>query len=163
MVDVIIEIPYNSHVKYEHDKQTNFMRCDRILNTSMNYPGNYGYIPNTLACDGDPLDVLLVTDYSLYPGTIIETRIIGVLLMKDEDGIDEKIIAIPSEKVDENYNDIHCLNNLPLMILNKIKHFFTHYKDNDSNKWSEVEGFESAEYAMNLIQKYRESYNISKL
>ena len=130
-VDVIIEIPRNSYVKYEYDEKSDRIRCDRILNTSMCYPGNYGFIPNTLSGDGDPLDILLISDYSLHPGVIIKARIIGVLLTKDEKGDDEKIIMVPDNSVDPSYNDITDYTELPEIISNKIKHFFTHYKDNE--------------------------------
>ena len=100
-LDMIVEIPYNSSVKYEFDKELNIMRCDRLLKTSMLYPGNYGYIPDTLSGDGDPLDILLVCDYSIYPGTIINVKVIGVLLTTDEKGDDEKLIAVPSKSVDQ--------------------------------------------------------------
>ena len=99
-IDALIEIPFNSFIKYEFDKENNIMRCDRILNTSMIYPGNYGYIPNTLAKDGDELDVLVLSNFPLHPGTVIESKIIGVLMMEDEKGIDEKIIAVPSQNID---------------------------------------------------------------
>ena len=100
--DAIIEIPFNSFVKYEIDKEANRMRCDRVLHTAMAYPGNYGYFPNTLAGDGDPLDVLVISEYALHPGTIINVKIVGVLLTKDEKGSDEKIIAVPAPTVDPN-------------------------------------------------------------
>ena len=137
-IQAVIEIPYQTCVKYEYDENYEKLRCDRILNTSMLYPGNYGYIPNTLGGDGDPLDILVLCDYQLYPGTIIECKVIGVLLMEDEKGIDEKIISVPSESVD----------------LNKIKHFFEYYKMNDKNKWCKVDDFKSKEHAIKLIQKY---------
>ena len=104
IVDVIIEIPYNSHIKYEYDEKINKIRCDRILNTSMNYPGNYGYIPNTLSGDGDPLDILMVCDYQLLPGIVIKSKIIGVLLTEDEKGADEKLLVVPYKGVDQVMN-----------------------------------------------------------
>lgn len=159
MVDMIVEIPYNSFVKYEHDKETGRIRCDRILNTAMTYPGNYGYFPKTLASDGDALDVLLVTDYALVPGTIIECKILGVLMMKDEAGVDEKIIAVPTPRVDSNYAHINSLQDLSPMMLTKIQHFFTHYKDTDPEKWSQVQGFEPREYAENILHQYRQQYH----
>ena len=131
LVDVIVEIPYNTFIKYEFDESLNKMRCDRILNTSMLYPGNYGYIPNTLAGDGDPLDILMVCDYPIYPGIIVNTKIIGVLIMEDEKGIDEKVIVVPSPEVDQNYKDVNELEDLPKVTISKIKHFFQHYKDNE--------------------------------
>ena len=140
-VDMIVEIPYNSQVKYEYDEKIGKMRCDRILNTAMLYPGNYGYIPHTLSGDGDPLDILLITEYSIYPGTIVKVRMIGVLYTEDEKGKDEKLLAVPSPDVDNNYEDIHNLEDLSNNLKKKIKHFFTHYKDNDKNKWVKVKEF----------------------
>ena len=138
MTDIIIEIPYNSFVKYEYDPEIRGIRCDRILHTAMAYPGNYGYIPNTKAGDGDPLDVLLISEYALYPMTTIKVNIIGALLTEDEKGMDEKLIAIPIEKVDPNYKRGTDIEDLPVNTLSKIKHFFNHYKDMEKN----VDGFE---------------------
>ena len=154
LTQAIIEIPLNSFIKYEFDIQYNRMRCDRILNSSMIYPGNYGYIPNTIAKDGDPLDILVIADYPLYPGTIIECKILGVLIMSDEKGLDEKIIAIPSDDIDLNSSTINHYLDLPLHLLTKIKHFFKHYKDNDTTMWSKVEDFKDNIYALQLIDKY---------
>ena len=153
-VDVIIEIPYNTFVKYEYDEEFKMMRCDRILNTSMLYPGNYGYIPNTLAGDGDPLDILLFCDYPIYPGVIINTKIIGVLLMDDEKGQDEKVIVVPSVNVDTSYKNINELSDLPKSTVTKIKHFFEHYKDNETEKWCKVHDFKDSKYATELYRKY---------
>ena len=147
-VDMIVEIPFNSNIKYEFDKEINKIRVDRILNTSMLYPGNYGYILNTLSGDGDPLDILLLTEYPIIPGCIIKVRIIGVLYTIDEKGNDEKLLAVPSSDVDSNYDDIKALKDLSPIIL-KIKHFFTHYKDNDKNKWVNVYDFGDSSLAYN--------------
>tara|TARA_B100000963_G_C22547344_1_gene635054 strand:+ start:200 stop:691 length:492 start_codon:yes stop_codon:yes gene_type:complete len=157
IIDAIIEIPLNSNIKYEYDEKHDKLRCDRIMNTSMIYPGNYGYIPNTLAGDGDPLDILVLCDYSINPGIIIECKIIGVLIMKDEKGLDEKIIAIPSNNVDINSEKINNLDDLQENLLSKIYHFFQHYKDNDKNKWTEIKEHKirSKIYAENLIHKYK--------
>ena len=154
-IDAIIEIPYNSFIKYEYDKGKKRMRCDRILNTAMLYPGNYGYIPNTLASDGDALDILVVCDYQLKSNCIIETKILGVLIMSDEKGLDEKIIAVPANNIDLQYKDINNLYDLSSVVLTKIKHFFEHYKDNEKNKWSQVEDFKEKDYALKLIEKYK--------
>ena len=163
LVDVVIEIPYNSYVKYEYDEIIDKIRCDRILNTSMLYPGNYGYIPNTIAGDGDPLDILMICEYPIFPGVVIETKVVGVLIMEDEKGLDEKLIVVPSSSVDKNYNDVNELDDLPRLTLNKIKHFFTHYKDNDEGKWCSVKDFHDSEYALNLIRKYSNSNKRIKL
>ena len=155
IIDIIIEIPYNSFVKYEIDEKENKIRCDRILNTAMLYPGNYGYIPNTLAQDGDALDVLLICDYPIYPNVIIESKIIGVLIMEDEKGIDEKILAVPSNNVDPSFKYINEINDISKYNLEKIKHFFKHYKDNDDNKWSKVSDIKDSDEAYKLFQKYK--------
>ena len=153
IIDSIIEIPYNTFIKYEYDMKYEKIRCDRILNTSMLYPGNYGYIPNTLAGDGDPLDILVICDYQLYPGIIIECKVIGVLIMEDEKGMDEKIISIPSDIVDPNSQYIHDLHDISQITLHKIKHFFEYYKKNDIHKWCKVDDFKTKEYAINLIHQ----------
>ena len=152
-IDMIVEIPYNSKIKYEYDDILNKLRVDRVLNTSMLYPGNYGYLPKTLSGDGDPLDVLLVTEYALDPGTIVKVRIIGVLYTTDEKGTDEKIIAVPARGVDSSYDKINNLNDLSESCLEKIKHFFNHYKDNDKNKWVSVRNFGDSEDALNIYYK----------
>jgi inorganic pyrophosphatase len=146
-LDMTVEIPFNSSVKYEFDKYLNQMRCDRLLTTSMLYPGNYGYIPETLSGDGDPLDILLVCDYSIYPGTVVNVKVIGVLLTTDEKGEDEKLIAVPSNSVDPSFADINTLEDLGTLMKKRILHFFKHYKDIDENKWVEIRGFRDAEEA----------------
>ena len=152
-IDAIIEIPYNSFVKYEIDKKEKKMRCDRVLHTEMSYPGNYGYFPNTLSGDGDALDVLVISEYPLYPGTIIKVKIVGVLMTKDEKGADEKIIAIPAPNVDPNYSHINDIKDIPKWTLSKIKHFFEHYKDTEENKWVEVDNFYNKEQAQIIYTK----------
>jgi len=160
-VDMIVEVPYLSNVKYEFDKEINMMRCDRILNTSMSYPGNYGYIPNTLSGDGDPLDILLITDYQIFPGTVVKAKIIGVLLTEDEKGEDEKIIAVPCKKVDPVYSEISNIYDLSKATLSKIRHFFNHYKDIEKNKWVKVNGFKKVDEAIMVYKKYVEVYKNS--
>jgi inorganic pyrophosphatase len=162
LVDMIVEIPYNSLVKYEYDFDNNCMRCDRILNTSMLYPGNYGYIPKTLSGDNDPIDILLLTEYPIYPGSIITVKIIGVLLTTDEEGDDEKILCVPSNKVDSRYKNINDLDDLDDITLNKIEHFFTHYKDNDIDKWVKVKHFSHRDEALQILEVSRKRFE-SKL
>ena len=152
LVDIIIEIPYNSFIKYEYDKEKQMMRCDRVLHTAMAYPGNYGYIPNTLSGDGDPLDIIMISDYSLYPGTLVKAKIIGVLFTTDEKGADEKIIAVPSKNVDPNYTHINSYIDLPKWTLSKITHFFKHYKDTEENKWVKVGEFKGPDEAFKIYQ-----------
>ena len=152
VIDMIVEIPYNSLVKYEYDEIHKRMRCDRILNTSMLYPGNYGFIPNTLSGDDDPVDVLLLTEYPLYPGSIISVKIIGVLLTTDEKGDDEKLLAVPSLEVDTRFKNINDIIDLEEITLHKIKHFFTHYKDNDKHKWVTVKNFCNKKQALEILE-----------
>ena len=160
--DMIVEIPFNSSVKYEFDKELKQMRCDRLLTTSMLYPGNYGYIDATLSGDGDPLDILLVCDYAIYPGTVVNVKVIGVLLTTDEKGEDEKLIAVPSNAVDPSFADIDTLEDLGPMMTKRIFHFFEHYKDIDENKWVKIRGFENAEVAHKLYLESRNRYITSK-
>jgi len=157
-IDCIIEISKGSNIKYEFDKTKQYMRCDRILHTSMGYPGNYGYIPKTLSDDGDPIDVLLITDYKLNSNTLINVKIIGVLLMKDEAGIDEKLLCVPNEKVDPTSEYINDIDDIPKCLLNKILHFFKHYKDNEKNKFVHIIGFKDKKTAEEIFSKSLESY-----
>jgi inorganic pyrophosphatase len=157
-LDMIVEIPYNSFVKYEFDKDKEQMRCDRVLHTAMSYPGNYGYFPNTLAGDGDPLDVLMICDYAIYPGILVKVKIIGVLITTDEKGEDEKIIVVPSEGVDPNYTHINHYDDLPPWTLSKIRHFFEHYKDTENNKWVKVKDFRGREDAIQIYKKTVKRY-----
>ena len=158
IIDMIVEIPLNSNVKYEFDKKLGIMRCDRIISTSMLYPGNYGYIPNTLSGDGDPLDILLICDYPIYPGTIVNVKILGVLLTTDEKGEDEKLIAVPSNDVDKSFTKINNYTDLGEMIINKIYHFFKHYKDNEINKWVEIKGFRDSKEAIIIYNSSQKRY-----
>jgi inorganic pyrophosphatase len=154
-INVIIEIAMNSNpIKYEIDKDSGLVEFDRFMNVAMNYPCNYGYIPETLAGDGDPLDVLMICQYPLIPGCFIKARPIGVLMMEDESGIDEKIVALPTLKADPFYADIHDVSGLPDLTKQKIKHFFEHYKDLEKNKWVKVQDWQDAEQAKQLILKY---------
>ncbi len=129
-INVIIEIPANSDpVKYEVDKDTGALMVDRFMATAMFYPCNYGYIPNTLSEDGDPLDVLVPTPYPLINGAVIKCRPVGVLKMEDESGIDAKLIAVPVDKLSVIYREVQQATDLPALLLQQIEHFFEHYKD----------------------------------
>tara|TARA_B100000575_G_C22501785_1_gene328563 strand:- start:5 stop:484 length:480 start_codon:yes stop_codon:yes gene_type:complete len=152
-IDAIVEIPMNSNIKYEYDKELNMIRYNRILKSPMVYPCNYGFIPNTLGGDKDPLDILILSENSFHPGIIINCKIIGVLLMEDEEGIDEKIIGIPY--VDINNENINDLNDISNILLKNIKYFFTNYKNNDKNKWTKVYDYENKEKAIEIIHKYK--------
>jgi inorganic pyrophosphatase len=150
-INVIIEIPYGSNIKYEMDKDSGMIFVDRFI--PMNYPCNYGYIPHTLSGDGDPADVLVVGKFALQPGVVIACRPIAVLLMEDESGTDEKILAVPTNKLSQEFVDINGYKDLPEITINTITHFFEHYKDLEKNKWVKVLGWDNAEKAMELINE----------
>lgn len=138
-INVVIEVPLGGEpVKYEMDKASGAMFVDRILYTAMRYPGNYGFVPHTLSGDGDPIDVLVANQRPLIPGAVINCRPVGVLYMKDEAGDDEKIIAVPSEKVSAMFNHINTFRDLPEIHRRQIAHFFEHYKDLEDGKWVEI-------------------------
>jgi len=135
-INVLIEIPQGGEpVKYELDKASGAMFVDRFLHTAMFYPGNYGFIPNTLSGDGDPCDVLVVGQVPVVPGAVIRCRPIGALLMKDEAGPDEKIVAVPVDKLHPFYSGIASYKDLPTILTEQIAHFFQHYKDLEKGKW----------------------------
>lgn len=146
-VNVLIEIPMGSNIKYEYDEEEDVVKVDRVLYTSMMYPFNYGFIPGTLEEDGDPIDVLVITSYPITPGTAIEVRPIGILYMRDEEGEDAKIIAVPKDKIDPSYSNIRDIIDLPEAVKNKIVHFFEHYKELEPGKWVKVSGWGSANEA----------------
>ena len=153
-INVIIEIPANSDpVKYEVDKDTGALMVDRFMATAMFYPCNYGYIPNTLSEDGDPLDVLVPTPYPLINGAVIKCRPVGVLKMEDESGIDAKLIAVPVDKLSVIYRDVKEATDLPALLLQQIEHFFEHYKDLEKGKWVKVQGWADAAEAKAEIIK----------
>ena len=140
-VNVVIEIPLGSNIKYEYDKEEGIIKVDRVLYTSMVYPFNYGFVPGTLEEDGDPIDVLVISDYTLFPGTVIEARPVGILYMRDEEGEDAKIIAVPKDKTDPRYSNIKDIIDLPQATKDKINHFFEHYKELEPGKWVKVSGW----------------------
>ncbi|HUL97688.1 MAG TPA: inorganic diphosphatase [Usitatibacter sp.] len=146
--NVIVEIPMNADpIKYEIDKQTGALFVDRFVQTAMHYPCNYGYIPDTLSDDGDPVDVLVISPFALMPGVVVRCRTIGLLKMTDEAGGDTKILAVPIDKLTPLYRDIQTARDLPEMVLSQITHFFAHYKDLEAGKWVKVEGWGSPEEA----------------
>ena len=150
---VVIEIPANSSpVKYEIDKDADALFVDRFMASPMFYPANYGYINNTLADDGDALDVLVVTPYPVVPGSVIRCRPVGVLNMTDEAGEDAKLLAVPHEKLTQAYNDIQDITDLPEILRNQIKEFFENYKNLEKGKWVKVESWEGVESAKAKIQ-----------
>ncbi|NRB10012.1 MAG: inorganic diphosphatase [Rickettsiaceae bacterium] len=149
---VVIEIPMNDNpVKYEFDKEVGALFVDRFMQAAMFYPCNYGFIPNTLSKDGDPVDVLVVSHYPVVPGVIIKTRPIGVLMMEDESGIDEKIIAVPTTKLDISFDNVRDIDDLSTIFKDRIIHFFEHYKKLEKGKWVKITGFEGASTAKEII------------
>lgn len=153
-VNVIIEIPQGgAPVKYEIDKDSGALFVDRFMGTAMYYPANYGFIPHTLADDGDPLDVLVVDIYPLLSGSVVRVRPVGVLHMEDEKGMDEKIVAIPVSSLNPTYNHVKTYQDLPAHICKQIEHFFTHYKDLEPNKWVKIIRWGDENEAAALIEK----------
>lgn len=159
-INVLIEIPANasSPIKYEVDKDMGAVVVDRFMATPMFYPANYGFIPNTLADDGDPLDVLVVTPYPVMPGCIIRCRPVGVLNMEDEAGGDAKLVAVPHDKVTPQYKDIQDVHDLPQLLRDQIQHFFENYKDLESGKWVKVEGWADAAAARAAVDASVKAY-----
>jgi inorganic pyrophosphatase len=152
-VNVIVEVPVGGEpIKYELDKASGALVVDRFLYTPMRYPGNYGFIPHTLSGDGDPCDVLIANTRALAPGAIISVRPIGVLLMEDDGGPDEKIVAVPSRHVTARYDLVTTYKDLPEIALRQIEHFFAHYKDLEPGKWVRGLRWEGIEEAHRLIE-----------
>ena len=150
--NVIIEIPMNADpIKYEVDKESGAIFVDRFMGTAMHYPCNYGYIPDTIADDGDPCDVLVITPFALIPGVVVRCRALGVLKMTDEAGGDSKILAVPVEKILPVYANLQKVEDVPELTLRQIQHFFEHYKDLEPGKWVKVLRWASAEDAHRLI------------
>lgn len=153
-VNVVIEIPMNgTPVKYEVDKDSGAVLVDRFVATPMFYPANYGFIPNTLSEDGDPVDVLVLAPYPVVPGSVIRARPIGVLKMEDESGKDEKILAVPVSKLSMYYDKVESYTDLPESQVKQIEHFFTHYKDLEAGKWVKIEGWDDKDMAAKLISE----------
>ncbi|AMJ62050.1 inorganic diphosphatase [Bosea sp. PAMC 26642] len=151
-VNVVIEVAIGGEpIKYEMDKEAGTLFVDRFLYTPMRYPGNYGFIPHTLSEDGDPCDVLVANTRPLIPGSYIAVRPIGVMMMEDEGGGDEKIIAVPVPKLTKRYENVHNYTDLPQITLDQIQHFFEHYKDLEPGKWVKLAGWGDARKAKELI------------
>lgn len=151
-VNVIIEVPVGGEpIKYELDKASGTLFVDRFLYTPMRYPGNYGFIPHTLASDGDPIDVLVCNTRAIVPGAVMNCRPVGVLLMEDDAGGDEKVIAVPSAKITRRYERVQTYTDLPEITLEQIRHFFEHYKDLEPGKWVRIKGWGDADEARRLI------------
>lgn len=151
-INVIIEIPLGGEpIKYELDKASGTLFVDRFLYTPMRYPGNYGFVPHTLSRDGDPIDVLVCNTRAIIPGAVMNCRPIGVLVMEDDAGSDEKIIAVPSTKLTRRYEKVQTHTDLPEITLMQIEHFFTHYKDLEPGKWVKIKHWGGPDEARGLI------------
>jgi inorganic pyrophosphatase len=152
-INVFVEIPQGGlPVKYELDKATGVLFVNRFLHTTMFYPGNYGFIPQTLARDGDPLDVLIVSQAAVVPGAIVRCRPVGVLMMEDEAGPDEKIIAVPVDQLNPYFSGVRSHEDLPAIVREQIAHFFRHYKDLEQGKWVRVTRWAGPDEAAEMIQ-----------
>ncbi|GGK34685.1 inorganic diphosphatase [Salinarimonas ramus] len=162
-VNVIIEVPIGGEpIKYELDKAAGTLVVDRFLYTSMRYPGNYGFVPHTLSDDGDPVDVLVANTRAIVPGAIIAVRPVGVLIMEDEAGQDEKIIAVPTTKLTRRYESVKTITDMPKITLEQIEHFFTHYKDLEPGKWVKIVRWGDAEEALQMVSKAIEKGKATK-
>ena len=154
-MDVLIEVSLGSNLKYEYCHKENKLILDRVLHNSNIFPYNYGFIPNTLSPDGDPLDAIVLFDHSLTPGCYIKCKVLGGIETSDENGLDDKIILIPDDKIDYKSKYYNELNDLPKYVLDKIKYFLNHYKDNEENKYIIIKEFYNKAEALNRINKYK--------
>ena len=151
-INVIIEVPVGGEpIKYEMDKASGALFVDRFLYTPMRYPGNYGFVPHTLSADGDPIDVLVCNTRAIVPGAVMNCRPVGVLVMEDDGGGDEKIIAVPSSKLTKRYDNVQTYTDLPKISVEQIEHFFAHYKDLEPGKWVKIDHWGHADEAKALI------------
>jgi inorganic pyrophosphatase len=163
-VNVFIEVPIGGEpIKYEVDKKSGVLVVDRFLYTAMRYPGNYGFIPHTLSDDGDPCDVIVANTRAIVPGAIMSCKVVGVLLMRDEAGRDEKIIAVPSVHLTKRYEKIENFTDLPEITLHQFEHFFAHYKDLEPGKWVKIERWGDAGEAREIVRKAIEKAAADKL
>ncbi|OXT02362.1 inorganic pyrophosphatase [Notoacmeibacter marinus] len=153
-VNVIIEVPVGGHpIKYEMDKEAGALVVDRFLYTPMTYPGNYGFVPHTLSDDGDPIDVMVLNTRPLVPGCIINVRPVGVLLMEDDGGVDEKVVAVPNHQLTKRYDGVNDFSDLPEITRQQVEHFFEHYKDLEPGKWVKIGDWHGAEFAKQKISE----------
>jgi inorganic pyrophosphatase len=154
IVNVIIEVPLGGEpIKYEIDKASGALFVDRFLYTPMRYPGNYGFVPHTLCGDGDPLDAVVLNSRPVVPGAVVSVRPIGVLFMEDDGGMDEKILCVPAPKLTAMYDHVHDLGDIQPIQLERVKHFFTHYKDLEPDKWVKLDHIGDAAEAKRVIRE----------
>ncbi len=159
-LNVIIEVPVGGEpVKYEFDKASGALFVDRILHTPMRYPANYGFVPHTLSDDGDPLDALVISRSPFIPGCVVRVRPIAVLKLEDESGGDEKLLTVPVDSTFPYYSEVDEKDHLPSIVMQQIEHFFTHYKDLESEKWVRIGSWGDADEARRIILEAIENYN----
>ncbi len=162
-INVIIEIPsHGDPIKFEVDKDSGAIFVDRFMGTAMHYPCNYGYVPHTVAGDGDPVDVLVVSPFPLQAGVVIRCRPIGMLKMEDESGMDGKVLAVPVSKLTPLYDKVSTFRDMPDTLLKQIEHFFAHYKDLEQGKWVKVTGWVDVDEARKEITDGVATYNSAK-
>lgn len=152
-INVVVEIPKDSNIKYELDKETGAIMVDRFLYTAMSYPFNYGFVPNTLAGDGDPSDVIVLSEYPVAPGTVIPSVLIGMLEMEDEEGTDTKLLAVPTKKIDPLFGVFQNINDVPDATKNKLRHFFENYKTLEPGKWVKLKDWKDKSAALEDLKK----------
>lgn len=161
-LNVVIEIPIGSQIKYEYDKDLQIMKADRFLYTAFSYPFNYGFIPGTWSEDEDPMDIVVLSSQPIAPGTLIECRLIGMLATEDEEGGDAKLIAVPKTKVDPSYAAVEDISQLPEFTKNKVKHFYENYKSIEPGKWVKVTDWKGREDAIKEVEtgvkRYQEEF-----
>ncbi|MDD3735018.1 MAG: inorganic diphosphatase [Candidatus Pacebacteria bacterium] len=151
--NIFVEIPKGSSQKFEFDEDLKMIKLDRVLYESFFFPFEYGYILNTMGEDGDPLDALLFSTYPTFPGCVVEARAIGLILMEDESGIDNKVVAVPGDKIDPRFKEIREIDDLPSHTREEIKFFFENYKKLEKEKWVKLAGFKDSLSAQELIKK----------
>lgn len=153
-VNVIIEVPIGGEpIKYEIEKESGTLFVDRFLYTPMRYPGNYGFVPHTLSADGDPIDVVVCNSRPIVPGAVMNCRVVGALVMEDDGGGDEKLVAVPSQKLTSRYDQVQNYTDLPPILIQQVEHFFSHYKDLEPNKWVKIERWAGVDEAKDMVRE----------
>lgn len=162
-VNVIIEVPIGGEpIKYEIEKDSGALFVDRFLYTPMRYPGNYGFVPHTLSADGDPIDVVVCNTRPIVPGAVMNCRVVGALMMEDDGGGDEKLVAVPTEKLTSRYDGVQNYTDLPTILTSQIEHFFSHYKDLEPNKWVKIERWAGVDEAKDMVREAIERAKAAK-
>ena len=157
-IHAVIEIPAYSRVKYEYDKDIGAVFVDRVLFSQVNYPANYGFVPQTLSLDGDPADILVITEHEIAPGSVIKCRLLGALVTEDDAGIDEKYVTVPIDKVDPLYKKVQSIDDLPQITLDRIKEFNLTYKNLEEGKWVKVKEWIGKDEASQRLQEAVERF-----